>query len=537
VTDRLNIIDDLLAGMEKKLQWLEVGMQKTTLFFKERESQEHEFATRVRHSLPQLGDHFESINQPNTLYEFSRGMKESDNFHAMETRNSEIMAMFIKKDILDWILLPSEKAYRSQSGSLRVPLYNYRRRLDWLSRKRARAYKKYFKIYDKIQKNPTQSSYEDKIFKRQMKYSLAAREELRYLKMYSEQGIIVINEFTTLATTRISEIQRAFSMYLQKYTELNQNTVTPPQPILELIENTNQLETMRQMFLPISLMNVTNYDFLRNRLQRPDITFTDLENYLVHFPESVDPARSSFVIKEWNAVREGNIFRRPRACTIIATNVNNLILVEKRNEDHELAKVKNPMQLRYTRVEGIEPGHEGYGTTVNIVERTPGTLFNHTHRNKIRFETQEEAGSFLAFVNNQTAQLNGEVTPITPLMTQQGIVSGTTFPVGGDFGLQGTPIVSNVGQVAPITYQTGLINSQINSIPAVNAQSIVTRQYIPPTQTVDQFATPVRGQQMFLNGQYSPISQNSVMSSAPGQVIYQTVQAPVNQVAQISGDL
>jgi len=146
VTDRMNIMDDLLAGMERKLQWLEVGIQKVILFFKERESQEHEYAKRIKHSLPQLGDHFESVDQPETMYGFSLGMKESDAFHAKETRNAEILAMFIKKDILDWILLPSEKNYKLQSHALRDPLYAHRRRLDHLSSRRGRAYNKYFKL-------------------------------------------------------------------------------------------------------------------------------------------------------------------------------------------------------------------------------------------------------------------------------------------------------------------------------------------------------------------------------------------------------
>jgi len=38
VTDRLNVMDDLLLGMEKRMEWLEAGNQKTIVFFKDRRS-------------------------------------------------------------------------------------------------------------------------------------------------------------------------------------------------------------------------------------------------------------------------------------------------------------------------------------------------------------------------------------------------------------------------------------------------------------------------------------------------------------------
>ena len=523
VSDRLNVMDDLLAGMERKLEWLEIGVQKVILFFKEREAQEHEYSKKIRRSLPQLGEHFESIGQTESMYDFSRGMKESDAFHAKETRNSEILANFIKKDILDWILVPSEKNYKLQANSLRTPLYAHRKRLDHLSSKRSKAYNKYFKLYDTLQKNPKPSQKESNIFKRQLKYSLAAREELRLLKLYSEQGLIVISEFTTLSSNRLLEVQRAFSLYIQKYTELNQNTVSPPEQFLDLIERANGVDGIRVLFLPNALMSIANYDFLRNKLTKPELSYLDLQQYLVYFPESVDPARSSFILKEWNAVKEGNVLRKPRACTVIATVSNNLLIVEKKHEEEELGKVKNPLQLRLTKVDGIEAGHDGYGTTVNVVERRPGTLFTHKTKAKLRFETQEEASQFLQYVNNQTAQLTSEVIPMN---NQSGFIGGETTPVNQlDMAAQ---------QYVQANNQSGLIGQQYT--PVRTQIGATSGQYIPVSNQIGTTSgqyIPVSNQSGLIGSQVYPV--NSQLSQVGGQVIQTgTIN---NQFGQIGGEL
>lgn len=407
-SDRLNIMDDLLSGMERKLEWLETGVQKVMLFFKERESQEIEYSKRVKHGLTQLGEHFDRVENGEAMSDFTRGMKESDAFHAQETRNSEALGLFIKKDIIDWILVPSEKEYKIQAHSLRTPLHDARKKLDHLASQRSKRYNKYFKLYDHIQKNPTKvTPKENGIFKKQLKYSLTAREELRMLRLYNEQGLLVISEFTRLATMRMGEIQRAFSLYLQKYTELYSNSAPTPTPILELIERANGPEAIQCLFSPRSLLSVPNFEFLSKKFGTTDITYPDLTAFLINFPESVDPARSSFVLKEWDAVKEGNLLKKPRACTIIATTGNSLLIVEKKHEEQEMGKVKDPLQMRFTKVENIEEGIDG--TTLRVVERTPGTLFTHTHKAKLKFETQEDAQSFVNYLSQQTSQMIGDV--------------------------------------------------------------------------------------------------------------------------------
>ena len=408
VTDRINVMDDLLAGMEKKLEWLELGAQKVILFFKEREAQEIEYSKTVKHGLTQLGDHFEKGDNPGIVSDFSRGMKESDAFHAQDQKNSAILGNFIKKDILDWILIPSEKEYKIQANSLRSPVYSIRKKLESIGTKRGKLYNKYFKLYDTLLKNPTKpSSKENGIFKRQLKYSLAAREELRMLRLYGEQGLMVISEFTRLATVRMGEIQRCFSLYLQKYTELHKNSATTPEPILELVEKSNGPEEIQRMFSPMSLLSFTNYEFLRKQFGRDEVTYPDLTSFLVNFPESVDPARSSFVSKEWTAVKEGGFLRRDKACSVVATSGNSLLIIEKKHEEQEIGKVKDPYLMRYTKVENIAEGVDG--TSLKVVERVPGTLFTHTHTSKLRFETPEEAQSFVNFMNTQSTQIAGEM--------------------------------------------------------------------------------------------------------------------------------
>lgn len=407
-SDRLNVMDDLLNGMERKLEWLETGVQKVLLFFKERESQEIEYSRRVKHGLTQVGEHFDRIENGEAMSDFTRGMKESDAFHAQETRNSESLGLFIKKDIIDWILVPSEKEYKLQAHSLRTPIKDARRRLEHLASQRSKRYNKYFKLYDHVQRNPTKvSPKESGIFKKQLKYSLTAREELRLLRLYNEQGLLVISEFTRLATMRMGEIQRAFSLYLQKYTELYSNSAPTPTPILELIERSNGPEAIQCLFSPRSLLSVPNQEFLSKRLGSTDLTYPDLSSFLINFPESVDPARSSFVLKEWDAVKEGNLLKKPRACTIIATTGNSLLIVEKKHEEREVGKVKHPLQMRFTKVENIEEGIDG--TTLKVVERTPGTLFTHTSKARLKFETQEDAQSFVNYLSQQTSQMIGDV--------------------------------------------------------------------------------------------------------------------------------
>jgi len=302
-------------------------------------------------------------------------MKENDEFHSQQKKNSEILGTFIQKNILDWILYPSEKEYKLQSSSLRVPLYTHRKKLDSASNTRSKYYDKYFKLYDTTQKNSGKPlKKEDGIFRRQLKYSLAAREEIRMLKLYNEQALQVTNEFLRLSTTRLAEVQKAFSLYLQKYTELYQNSATTPEPILELIERSNNTEAIQNIFSVKNLLQVDNYDLLTRKFNRGDITYSDLHEFLVNFPEYVDPAHTSFVLKEWEAVRQGSLLKKPRFCTVVATADKNILIVEKKHEEKETGKVRDPIHLIYTKVEDVVACTDG--TLLKVVERAPGTLFH-----------------------------------------------------------------------------------------------------------------------------------------------------------------
>jgi len=371
-------------------------------FFKERELQEEKYSKVGRQHLPQLGEHFEKVDDPVLFGNFSRGMKENDAFHAQDIRNSQILGNFIKKDILDWILIPNENNYKTQSKTLRTPMREFRRKLDMAASNRNKSYQKYFKNYDNLQKSSKLAPEENKIFQRQLKYSLGAREELRLLKLYNEHGLMVINEYTRLATIRMNEIQRAFSLYLQKYLELYSNSAPTPEPILELIEDSNGVEAVQSLFLPKNLLTYNNQEFLKRQLQKDEISYVDLNAFLVNFPDSIDPARSAFITQEWDAIKVGGFFHRTRPCTILATNTNNLMVIEKKFEDSETGKVKDPFQLRFTNVDKVYGSRDGTGTVVSIIERTPGSVFHHNAKAKLKFESQQEAQSFLDYLQSRT---------------------------------------------------------------------------------------------------------------------------------------
>jgi hypothetical protein len=406
VSERLTVTDDLLAGMEKKLVWLEEGVEKVIKFFKERETQEMEYSKTVKHGLPQLGEHFSNTLQPGLSTDFTQGMKENDQFHTQQKKNSDILANLIQKNILDWMLYPSEKEYKLQAGSLRVPLYAHRKKLESAGNTRAKYYTKYFKLYDATQKNSGKPlKKEDGMFRRQLKYSLAAREEIRMLKLYNEQALLVINEFTRLSISRLAEVQKAFSLYLQKYTELYQNSATTPEPILELIEGSNNAAAVENIFSVRNLLQLDNYETLTKKFNRQEVDYPDIQEFLVNLHEYVDPAHSSFVLKEWEAMKQGTLLKKPTLCTVIATIDKNILIVERGHEEKEIGKVMNPLHLIYTKVEDVEAS--GDGTLLKVVERAPGTVFTHKTKTTLKFETPEEARDFLHYVNN--SQSAGDV--------------------------------------------------------------------------------------------------------------------------------
>jgi len=298
-----------------------------------------------------------------------------------------------------------------------------------------------------------------------------------------------------------------------------------------MIERANGLDGVRILFLPNALMSIANYDFLRNKLTVPELSYFELQEYLVNFPESIDPARSSFIVKEWEAVKEGNVLRKPRACSIIATVNNNLLIVEKKHEEQELGKVKNPLQMRLTKVDGVEPGHDGYGTTVNVVERRPGTLFTHKTKAKLRFETIEEASQFLQYVNNQIA------SEIIPGVNQSGFIGGENNQLGmaasefvnnqgGLAGQQYIPMNNQVGmtsgQYIPVTNQSTLVGSQVYPVNATQ-YSQVGGQFSQVGGQLSPMSNQVGGQFIQMGGQLSPMSNQQGLMN--------------NQIGQISGEL
>jgi len=482
VSDRLNVMDDLLAGMDRKLDWLETGVHMVIQFFTERVNQEKKYYNAGKHYMPTLGEHFEKVDDPVLFSNFSRGMKENDAFHLQDRRNSEIMANFIQKDIIDWILKPCENDYKLQTKTLKNPLRDFRRKLNHSASSRNGAYKKYFNNYDALQRSSKIQPSDQNIFKRQLKYSLNAREELRLLKLYDEQGLMVINEFTRLATLRMNEIQRAFSLYLQKYLELYTNSAPTPEPILDLIESANGAEAVQSLFIPRNLMTYNNYEFLKRQFNKEEISYNDLTCFLVNFPDSVDPARSAFITREWEAVKVGGFLGRARPCTILATNSNNLLVIERKYEDQETGRVKNPFNLRFTSVQKVYASQDGTGTIVSIRESTPSGVFHSHTKAKLKFETPEEAQNFLDFLGSRA----NTTFDATNHNAGQFVTSQVmTNPVGVS-GLNTSNLYGSQIAADPLARSLG---NQVQAGHIVSSHVISSRPIL--TNTVQEYAQPI----------------------------------------------
>jgi hypothetical protein len=398
VTNHKNITNNMINRIEKKLEWIDSGVEVIVKFFKERISQEEHYVKIMTQALPQLGKSFHHATQPELFAHFAKAMQESDDFHKRQSTNSQVMAKYIHSDILDDLILASEKEYKKKLDKLREPVADSKKKLQGLSQTSAKKIASYIKLFEETQKKGKQPSKEKDMYKKEVEHVVAAQEEMKCVKNFGLHALEYLNELIKLLTIRLNNVQKAMTLYYQKCTDFYGASSANPELALKAVEGLKTGEDVQNYFLITNTFAVEEVKYFREACSnKSDITYADIYNVLVEKSVLAPLEHKPLVVKEWRASKEAGLLKGWKPCAVVVSADSSVLIIEKTPEG-EFAQVDTVLKLQQLKIQKNEARKDR--SILEIMEINPGILLDSKIKVTLKFESDDGAEEFLHYVYN-----------------------------------------------------------------------------------------------------------------------------------------
>lgn len=391
------LINTLLTNIDSKLVWIESGVEKIVKFFKDRAAQEEEYVKIMTQSLPKLGGFFKDPAHPELFINLTKSLDECDEFHLKQSQNSEVLAKFLRKNVLEVTIIASEKDFKKQQDSLKGPLEDIKKKFASINQERGKRQKGYVFAYNEAQRGNKLLTKDKDMFKKELENVALNTEELKTMKQYGTQTLFLLNETVKLLIKRFSEIQKAFTLYFQKYGDLYVSKVANPEVVVQLLERFNSTDEIKAAFSCKNMLKPDEIAYIKNKTGKSEITYQEVFDVLANIPIPTDLLQSPLVVKEWKAIREGGILKGDKPCHVVVTLDANVLVIE-RSVDGEFLDTDNILRLPNLKIIPRED-RKDY-SIVDLLEVVPGLLMDSKKKLTLKFATVDNAEEFRHYVYN-----------------------------------------------------------------------------------------------------------------------------------------
>lgn len=392
------IISNLLANIDEKIALVETGIDRIVKFLKDRANQEEEYVKIMSSGLPKLGASFKNPTDASQFMNFARAMQECDDFHVRQSVNCNSLVIFIRKNVINDIIVPSEKEFKKQLHELQAPIEEIKKKLQAAATERVKKSKGYVVAYNEAQRGSKITKARD-MFKNEMENVSLGYEEVRLMKSLAAKALILWNEVAKLLIKRFMDIQKAFNLYFQKYTDLYGTKAGNPEPVIQLMARLNAQDEVQQALRVRNMIKAEDLNYIRHKTGKTEVTFQEVFDVLADIPSPPDLAQSPLALKEWKAIKEGGLLRSNKQCSVIVSVDGNILVVE-RTPDGELVETDAMLSLQNLKI--VPRADKKESCSVEVLETTPGVLMDSKKKVTFKFLSIDSADEFTHYVNNYT---------------------------------------------------------------------------------------------------------------------------------------
>jgi len=393
-----NITNNMMTRIEKKLEWIDAGIDSVIKFFRDRIAQEESYVKIMTQGLPQLGKAFSHETHPEIFGNIAKAMTACDEYHKKQSQNSATMAKFISSNILDNLIISSEKEYRKKLDKIRDPVIDAKKKVTAVGQEIAKVSQKYNKLYEELQKKGKATDKEKDLFKKELECVIVGQEELKVIKAFAKSSMEFLNEVVKYLIVRLANIQKALTLYFQKCAEIYGKNASNIDGVIKIFGSFKSDSDIEQYFAVQNTFSQEEIQYFIERSGKSEIGYGEVYHVLVNLSTVKPPEQRPLLLKEWKAHREtGGLLKSWKPAYVMVTADANVLVVEK-NAEGDFENIDLTLKMQRIKIQKNDERRDR--SIVDLAEISPGLILNSKKSVTLKFDNEDMAEEFLHYVYN-----------------------------------------------------------------------------------------------------------------------------------------
>ncbi|EAR99527.2 hypothetical protein TTHERM_00137900 (macronuclear) [Tetrahymena thermophila SB210] len=416
LTIHKNIIDSIYFKIEKRMKISQDSMSQVLKFFKERRDQEQSYSKLFSTKIPQLSSCWRDVSdqQSDWYPTLSQALKETDELNQSLGKNVLTLVMYLEKNIIKDMIFHENEEFEKKIKLLRNNISDQQARLEKASQYTTKKNNSYSQLYQQMM---ALDAYDNKLkLKRkdllnvEIKFRQAAFDMIKEQKELGQQVLNYWEEARKMEGIRLEMIQKVFQLYMTKHQETYGKHPLMEQSLL----NFQKFESVKESGENFSIAKIINEDdqsSIKKTLNTSSaLNWQDIIKYVINFNfKDISINQHPLVQKKFKIMRDvGSVTKSFKECWMVAT-VDDLLLFYDEISTKDKSKQKGSalteggtkvnnqpkkkLLLDYLKVKPREDP-----SLIDIIEKTPGLLFDSTNKQLIKFTKEDDFEEFKVFL-------------------------------------------------------------------------------------------------------------------------------------------
>lgn len=379
------------------------GIEGVLKFFTDRKNQEELYYTATTKNLSQMGNLFADRTLKETgTWSLPKILKECDDFHVRQIKNSQLIAGFIQKTILKDMLGDLQKDFSKRLQIHRNSISDTRKRVSTLNERTAKKAQKYTILFNQIVKevNLHKKTVTKDLYNKELAITASAQIQSDAHTVLGKQTLEYWDFLLKLEVKRYESLKQALSAYLDKLAELYGSAYGDPEQLRKMLQAFEVDSEISTLFNVNNILTEEEMKYIKRALDKPEsadpVTFADIKEFLKELKHEVPPSKP-LVLKEWDAFKEGGMVKNFKPCGAVVTVDGNILLVDK--VDERISK-KADSVIKLSSMALREDPAKKNPLVVEILETKPGFLIDTKSKYAIKFNSADQVDEFNHYVRN-----------------------------------------------------------------------------------------------------------------------------------------
>lgn len=389
------VCDGVAASLDQRIGVSLSSFESVIQFFKERQHQEEQYHQIMTKGLPQLASLFQNkdIKGPNA-WTLTKQLKDYDEFHQRQGKNSLDIAAFIEQKILKAILSDVQKSFVKLAQTSKEAMSEIKKEINTLNAKAFKKTQKYATLYADLAKGGAPSKKKDS-YKKELSIMVVAQKQIQEHEKYGKQIVSLWESVHKLELARCQALKNAMTTYLKRMAEIYGASFAKPEGALKGFETFKPEEEVARIYNVNAVIDPNDAKVIREAkgltLQN-ELDFKTVKEYLT----TITPIKLEMhplVLKEWYAKKETGLLKSFKNCQVIITVDGNMLLVEKA-DGNVVNKAETVIKMDRMKAKSRND------TDVEIIETKPGLIMDSTNKYVLKFESRDNVEELFHHINN-----------------------------------------------------------------------------------------------------------------------------------------